>query len=92
MKLKSKCQIKMQSPEDLTGTEGSAFMTAHSISVISANARDERETGLILVSGRSPGEGNGSLLQFSCLENPMDRGACWATVDGVSKSQELLSD
>ena len=81
----------MQSPEDLTGTEGSAFMTAHSISVISANARDERETGLILVSGRSPGEGNGSLLQFSCLENPMDRGACWATVHGVTKSHTHLS-
>ena len=36
---------------------------------------------------RSPGEGNGKPLQYSCLENPMDRGAWWATVDGVAKSQ-----
>ena len=36
---------------------------------------------------RSPGEGNGNLLQYSCLENSMDRGAWWATVDGVAKSQ-----
>ena len=37
-------------------------------------------------SGRSPGEGNGNPLQYSCLENPMDRGACWATVHGIPKS------
>ena len=37
--------------------------------------------------GRSPGEGNGNPLQYSCLENPMDRGAWWATVHGVAKSQ-----
>ena len=36
--------------------------------------------------GRSPGEGNGNPLQYSCLENHMDRGACWATVHGVTKS------
>ena len=35
--------------------------------------------------GRSPGEGNGNPLQYSCLENPMDRGAWWATVHGVTK-------
>ena len=35
--------------------------------------------------GRSPGEGNGNPLQYSCLENPMDRGAWWATVHGVAK-------
>ena len=37
-------------------------------------------------SGRSPGEGNGNPLQYSCLENPMDRGIWWATVHGVKKS------
>ena len=37
------------------------------------------DPGLILGSGRSPGEGNGNPLQYSCLENPMDRGAWWAT-------------
>ena len=40
----------------------------------------------------SKGEGNGTPLQYSCLENPMDRGAWWATVHGVAKSQTQLSD
>ena len=42
--------------------------------------------------GRSPGEGNGNPLQYSCLENPMDGGAWWATVHGHSKSRTRLSD
>ena len=41
---------------------------------------------------RAPGEGNGNLLQYSCLENPMDRGAWRATVYGVTESQTRLSD
>ena len=41
---------------------------------------------------RSPGEGNGNPLQYSCLENPMDGGTWWATVLGVAKSQILLSN
>ena len=40
----------------------------------------------------SPGEGKGNPLQYSCLENPMDRGAWWATVHGVAKSRTRLSD
>ena len=52
-----------------------------------ANAEDIRDRGSISGSGRSPGEGNGNSLQYSSLENPMDRGAWWATVHGVSKSQ-----
>ena len=47
------------------------------------NAGDEV---LIPGSGRSPGEGNGNSLQYSCLENPMDRGAWWIIVLGISKS------
>ena len=43
--------------------------------------------GSIPGSGRSPGEGNGNPVQYSCLENPMEREAWWATVQGVSKSQ-----
>ena len=43
-------------------------------------------------SGRSPGEGNGYQLQYSCLENPMDTGAWWATVHGVTQSWTGLSD
>ena len=45
------------------------------------------DTGSIPGLGRSPGEGNGDPLQYSCLKSPMDRGAWWATVHGVSKSQ-----
>ena len=41
--------------------------------------------------GRSPGEGNGNPLRYSCLENSMDRGAWWATVHGVTKIQTQLS-
>jgi len=41
---------------------------------------------LMPMLGRSPGEGNGNPLQYSCLENPMHRGAWWATADGVTKS------
>ena len=44
------------------------------------------DPGSIPVSGRSPGEGNGNPLQYSCLKNPMDRGAWWVTVHGVAKS------
>ena len=43
-----------------------------------ANAGDRRDTGSIPESGRSPGGGHGNSLQYSCLENPMDRGAWWA--------------
>ena len=51
------------------------------------DARDARDTGLIPGSGRSPGGGHGNSLQYSCLENPMDRGAWGAIVHGVSKSR-----
>ena len=44
----------------------------------------------ILGSGRSPGEGNGNPLQYSCLENPMDRGAWWATVHAVTRVRDDL--
>ena len=50
------------------------------------------DAGLIPGSGRSPGEGNGNPLQYSCLGNPMDIGACLATVHGVAKRQTRLSD
>ena len=51
------------------------------------DAGDARDADLIPGLGRSPGGGNGNPLQYFCLENPMDRGAWWATVYGVSKSQ-----
>ena len=50
------------------------------------------DQGLIPESGRSPGEGHGYLLKYSCPENPMDRGASQTTVHGVAKSQTRLND
>ena len=57
-----------------------------------ASACNAGDPGSIPGSGRSPGEGNGNSLQYSCLENPMDGGAWWATVHGVAKNQTRLSD
>ena len=56
-----------------------------------ANAGDTGDMGLIPGSGRSPGGGNSNPLQYSCLENPMDRGAWWAAVHGVTKNWTRLS-
>ena len=56
------------------------------------NAVDARDTGLIPGLQRSPGGGNGNLLQYSCLENPKDRGAWRATVHGVAKSLTQQSE
>ena len=61
-------------------------------SEVKASACNAEDLGSIPGSGRSPGEGNGNPLQYSCLENPMDGGAWWATVHGVTKSQTRLSD
>ena len=55
----------------------------------SCNAGD---LGLIPGLGRTSGGGHGNPLQYSCLETPMDRGASWATVQGVAKKSTLLSD
>ena len=52
---------------------------------------NEGDVGSIPGWGRSPGEGNGNSLQYSCLKNPMDRGVWRATVHGVAKSQTWLS-
>ena len=50
------------------------------------------DPGSISISGRFPGDGNSNPLQYSCLGNLMDRGAWWATVHGVPKSQTQLSN
>ena len=57
-----------------------------------ASAHNAGDLGLIPGLGRSPGEGNGNPLQYSCLENSMDGGTWWATVHGVAKSQTRLSN
>ena len=66
----------------LTGTS----MVAHG----KAFALNAGDPGSIPGSGRSPGEGNGNPFQYSCLENPVDREACWATVHRVAKSRAQL--
>ena len=74
----------MEKKESLYGLDGG--------SEVKASACNVGDLGSIPGSGRSPGEENGNPLQYSCLENPMDRGAWWATVHGVAKSQTRLSD
>ena len=56
------------------------------------SACHEGDLGSISGSGRYPGEGNGNPVKYSCLENPIDRGAWRATVQGVTKSQTGISD
>ena len=56
-------------------------------SAVKASACNTGDLGLIPALGRSPGEGNSKAIQYSCLEDPMDRGAWQATVHGVTKSQ-----
>ena len=59
--------------------------------MVKASACNAGDLGSIPGSGKSPGEGTGNLLQYYCLENPMDGGAWQATVNGVTKSQTRLS-
>ena len=59
-------------------------------SEVKASACNVGDLGSIPGSGRFPGEGNGNPLQYSCLENPMDGGAWWATVHRVAKNQTRL--
>ena len=61
-------------------------------SEVKATACNAGDPGSIPGWGKSPGEGNGNPLQYSCLENPMEGGAWEATVHGVAKSQTRLSD
>ena len=56
-----------------------------------ASACNAGDPGLIPGLGRSPGEGNGNPLQYSCLANPTDRGAWWVTVHGVTKELDMTS-
>ena len=64
----------------------------HGGSEVKASACNAGDLGSIPGSGRSPEEGNGNPLQYSHLENPMDRGAWWATVHRVAKSRARLSN
>ena len=66
-----------------------AFQVALVAKNLPANAGDERDTGLTRGLGRFPGEGHGKPLRYSCLENPMDRGAWWAIVHEVAKESDM---
>ena len=66
------------------------FTGRSAVKNLPANAGDRRDMGSIPGWGRSPGVGNDNPLQYSCLENFMDRGAWWATVQGVAKSWTQL--
>ena len=92
-------QLSTHKPEGICGsipgnitslTSGGASQEALVVKNPPANAGDVRDASSIPGLGRSPGEGHGNPLQYSCLENPMDRGAWWATVHGVAKSQTRL--
>ena len=67
------------------------FQVALVVKTPPANAGDARDAVLIPGLGRSPGGGRGNPLQYSCLENPVDREAWWATIQGVAKSLTQLS-
>ena len=68
------------------GTFGS--QTVEAVKNLPASEGDARDSNLITGLGRSLGEGNDNTLQYSCLGNPMGRGACWATVPGVTKESD----
>ena len=92
------CHFAWNQPSLISGTKHSYFFTLLYFMGFSggsdskASACNAGDQGLIPGSGRSPGEGNGNPLQYSCLENSMDGGAWWAIVQGVAKSQTRLSD
>ena len=69
-------------------------MERNTNSLMSQTIKNLLARGLSSIPGseRSPGEGNGNPLQYSCLENSVDRGTWWAIVHGVAKSQTQLSD
>ena len=69
---------------------GGASQVVLVVKNLPANAGDIRNVSLIPGSGRSPGGGHVNPLQYSCLENPMDRGAWQTTVHRVQKSQTLM--
>ena len=75
-------------PHFLTTVHG-GFLVAQ---MVIESAYNEGDPSSIPGSGRAPGEGNGNPLQYSCLENPVDGGACWATVHRVEKSRSQLSN
>ena len=81
------CGIKWFCWSELFSEETHIFSVVLVVKNLPANARDVRDVGSIPGSRKSCGEGNGNPVQYSCLENPMDRGAWWDTVHGVAKTE-----
>jgi len=75
-----------------TSSSNKGFPGSSGVKNLTANAGDTGNLGLIPGSGRSPGGGNGSPLEYPCLGNPLDRGAWRVTVHAVTKSHTRLSD
>ena len=82
---KVKCELKFESEKKLR--EEKALLIKERWQDGKESASKAGDAGSNPGSGRSPGGGNGNPLQYSCLENPMDRGAWWVTVHGVTKSR-----
>ena len=72
-------------PSNLVG-----FLESSVVKNLPANAGEARDAGSVPGPGRSPGEGNGNPVQYSCLENPMDRGAWQAIVHGAQRVGDLV--
>ena len=79
-------------PDLASKTDSLCWNFQFRVSEVKASACNVGDLGSIPGSGRPPAEGNGNPLQYSCLENPMDGGAWWATGHGVAKSRTQLSD
>ena len=91
MKVKSESEVAQSCPTCSSSSNNYiGFPGGSAVKNPSANARDIRDEGWMPGLGRSPGGGNGNPLQYSCLENSMDRGVWWITVHGVAKSQTRL--
>ena len=86
-KIKASRSWYLKTPKVLSGASQVALVVKY----LPANARDTGDAGLIPRLGRSPGEEHGNPLQYSYLENPMDREAWWTTLNGVTKSWTWLS-
>ena len=69
--------------------EGALFLSGSVVKNLPANAGNSGDMGLIPGLGRSPGDGNDNPFQYSCLKNPMDRGASWTTVHGTHKESDM---
>ena len=88
----SQCCIFLSVEALRNALRGKGFLGGTSGKDPAANAGDVRDKGSIPRLGRSPGGENGNPLQYSCLKNPMDRGAGWATAHGVAKSRTEVND